>query len=176
MGDSGDADIEAFMIALEAGYTFDASLTPRLSIGLDISSGDDDPDDGDNETYNQLFPLAHAFQGYIDVVGRQNAIDLHPGLSIKPTKETKLSVDYHVFWRYSDGDALYADSGAVLRAAGGSDEEFIGSELDLMLTWQFDRHLSAYVGYSHFWAEDFIEDTGTDEDIDFVYAAMTYTF
>ena len=67
-------------------------------------------------------------------------------------------------------------AGGVLRADSGSDETFIGSEVDLLLNWQFDRHLSGYIGYSHFFAGDFIEQTGPSEDIDFVYAALMYTF
>ena len=52
----------------------------------------------------------------------------------------------------------------------------IGSELDLLLNWQIDRHAAAYFGYSHFFAGDFIEQTGPSDDIDFLYAAFTYTF
>ena len=50
---------------------------------VDIASGDDDPTDGDLETFNQLFPLGHAYFGYIDVIGRQNIIDVSPTVSTK---------------------------------------------------------------------------------------------
>jgi hypothetical protein len=176
-GDLADADISAWMFAAEAGYTFaDASLSPRMYLGFDIASGDDDPGNTDAETFNQLFPLGHAYFGYIDVVGRQNIIDLHPGASIKPHKDMKLSLDYHMFWREADDDALYNAGGAPLRPAGGSTEKRIGSEIDLLLTWQVDRHLLTYFGYSHFFPGQFIEDTGDDEAIDFVYVAVQYTF
>ena len=52
----------------------------------------------------------------------------------------------------------------------------MGSEIDLLLTWQIERHTQAYFGYSHFFAGDFIEDTGPSDDIDFAYAAVQYTF
>ena len=64
----------------------------------------------------------------------------------------------------------------IQRADGGSDAGFIGSKLDLLLNWQFDRHTAAYLGYSHFFAGDFIDESGPGEDIDFFYAAITYTF
>jgi len=63
-----------------------------------------------------------------------------------------------------------------LRAANGSSEMFIGSEIDLLLNWQIDRHLLLYGGYSHFFAGDFIQDTGASQDIDFAYFAVVYTF
>ena len=115
-------------------------------------------------------------------LGRQNVIDVHPGVELtflenKPfAKRLWLRSDYHLFWRQSDDDALYNAGGAVLRADNGTDAAFVGSEVDLLLTWQVDRHTQFYLGYSHFFAGSFIEDTGPDEDIDFVYAAASFTF
>lgn len=182
-GDFGDTDISAWSFATELGYTLaSAPLTPRIYLGFDIASGDDDPTDGDRGTFNQLFPLGHAYFGYIDVIGRQNIIDVHPGVELglvadkKWIKKLSLRADYHMFWRESDEDAVYNAGGGVLRADSGSDESYIGSEIDLLLNWQINRHWSAYFGYSHFFAGDFIEDTGADEDIDFFYAALQLTF
>ena len=182
-GDFLDGDISAWMFATEGGYTFaDVPLKPRLYAGFDIASGDDDPTDGDLETFNQLFPLGHAYFGYIDVIGRQNIIDAHPGVEVtlaserRNMKKLSLRGDWHFFWRQSDEDAVYNAAGNVLRADLGSDSTYLGSEIDLLLNWQVDRHLNAYFGYSHFFAGDFFEDTGADDDIDFLYAAVTYTF
>ena len=182
-GEFEEGDISAWMFATEAGYTFaEHAWTPRVYLGFDVASGDDDPTDGDLETFNQLFPLGHAYHGYIDVVGRQNVIDLHPGVELTLAKEKRnlkklsLRADYHLFWRYSDEDALYGVGNGIQRADGGSDAGFIGSELDLLLNWQIDRHTAAYFGYSHFFAGDFIDESGPGEDIDFLYAAITYTF
>jgi len=183
-GNSGSGDISAYSIATEAGYTFaDVACTPRPFIGFDYASGDDDPNDSDTETFNQLFPTGHLFFGYIDVVGRQNIVDLHLGIELTLlqnhayAKKLTLRGDYHYFCRASDDDALYAASGSVLRADTGTDAKFIGSEIDLLLTWQIDRHTQVYVGYSHFFVGDFINETnGPDDDIDYAYAAVTFTF
>ena len=67
-------------------------------------------------------------------------------------------------------------SGGVLRADNNSDASFIGSELDLLLTWQLDRHTLFYLGYSHVFPGDFIQRTGPAQDIDLLYAAATFTF
>lgn len=81
-GDFAGDDISAWMFATEGGYTFAGRPhTPRAFLGFDIASGDRDATDGALNTFNQLFPLGHAYLGYIDVIGRQNIIDLHPGVS-----------------------------------------------------------------------------------------------
>ena len=54
--------------------------------------------------------------------------------------------------------------------------KYVGSEIDFLLNWQVDRHLTAYTGYSHFFAGTFLQDTGAHNDIDFFYAALNYSF
>jgi hypothetical protein len=182
-GKFGSGDVSAWSLAVEGGYTFEPfTFSPRVYLGFDMASGDDDPSEPDLQTFNQLFPTGHPFFGYIDVIGRQNIIDIHPGAELtllkeKPrAKKVALRADYHLFWRQSDADAVYNAGGGVLRADLGSEETYIGSEVDLLLNWQIDRHLATYLGYSHFFAGDFIEETGPGEDIDFFYAALTFTF
>jgi hypothetical protein len=175
-------DIQAWSVASELGYNFDqVAFTPRPFIGFDIASGDRSSG-GNLETFNQLFPSAHPFFGYIDAIGRQNIIDLHGGAEATLLKNVqwaqKVSVrgEYHQFWRESDNDAVYQANGAVLRPGGATGSRNIGSEADILLRWQIDRHLSTYFGYSHFFHGTFIQDTGAHKDIDFAYAAVTFTF
>jgi hypothetical protein len=107
---------------------------------------------------------------------------VEPGLDLtlleheKYVQSLKLRTSFFEFWRQSVHDDVYTASGAVLRAPGTSDASYVGSELDLLLNWQIDPHLSAYLGYSHFFAGRFISQIGTSADIDFVYSAPIYTF
>lgn len=170
-GEIDNDSINAWQFAVEGGYQFvDMTFEPRVFIGFDIASGGDA-----GERFDQLFPLGHAYFGYIDAIGRQNIIDVHPGVTLTLNKDVTLRAAQHFFWRQDTDDAVYNAGGGVLRA-GASDERYIGSELDLLLNWRIDRHLSAYAGFSYFWGGDFIEDTGSDEDIAFFYVALTYTF
>jgi hypothetical protein len=172
-GHIANDSIAAYSLAIEGGYTFvDAKFSPRLFTGFDIASGSPDP----AHRYNQLFPTGHAVFGYIDAIGRQNIIDVHPGVIVSLTKKLTLRAEHHWFWRENSDDAAYTAAGAVLRPDNGSDASFIGSEFDLLLNWQIDRHLNAYFGYSHFFPGEFIDETGPSEDIDFLYAALQFTF
>lgn len=182
-GQSGSGDIAAWSVATEGGYTFDAlPCSPRPFLGFDIASGDRDAASADKQTFNQLFPNGHVFFGYMDFIGRQNIVDVHPGLDLllvdgRPyARRVTLRGEYHTFWRQSAQDAVYTASGAVLRASSGSDQLYIGSEVDFLVTWQVDRHTLFYAGYSHFFTGTFLQETGPSQDADFLYAAVTYTF
>ncbi|MFK7758562.1 MAG: alginate export family protein [Phycisphaerales bacterium] len=176
-GDVGMADVNAYMFATQLTYTVaDSDWKPTAYIGFDMSSGDKAAGDTDVETFNQLFPLGHAYNGFMDLIGRQNITDLSAGFSFKPHKKLLVKLDYHNFTRTEDTDSVYNAGGGILRAtaAGASDE--VGQELDLTVKYTVDRHLTLQAGYSHFFAGDFFTDTGTDEDVDFYYLQLVYKF
>lgn len=177
-GEIADGDIDAYMVTGEVGYRFaDSQSKPRVWLGAGYASGDEEAG-GDVETFNQLFPLGHAYLGWADVAGRQNVIHVNPGLSFTPVEKLVATVQGHFFWRADTSDALYNAGGAVVRAGNLSDEREVGAEIDLLLKYQFDRHLSGLLGYSHVWAGDFIDDAtpAQSSDIEFVYASLEYTF
>ena len=53
--DVTDLDHDADMVHAEAGYTFDAPWSPRLSLHYDFASGDSSPADPDSERFDPLF-------------------------------------------------------------------------------------------------------------------------
>ena len=176
-GDLDGGDISAFMIVGEATYTFaDLRWAPWAGLGAGYASGDDDPLDGDVETFNQLFPLGHAFLGYIDAVGRQNIIDLRATAGAWPISKTiRVSADLHFFWLADADDALYNAGGGIVRAGNGSERD-VGTELDLTVLWKMNRHTDVLAGYGHFFAGDLIDQTGPGDDIGFFYTQLGFTF
>ncbi len=177
-GEVGGADVSAFMIGSEVGYKFgDFWGAPRVFLGFDYGSGDDAPG-GDVETFNQLFPLGHAYLGWIDFIGRQNIIDVTPGVTFVPFEKMLVTVQAHFFWRASDDDVIYNAGGAPRAAAFASDEREVGQEIDLLIKYQWDVHTALFFGYSHLFAGDYLHEAtpAADEDIDFTYFIFEYTF
>ena len=83
-GTIGRGDIGAWMLTTVLGYTLPIPrLSPRVYVEFDYASGDDRRG-GDVGTFNQLYPNAHSFLGYIDYIGRQNIISPNAGVSISP--------------------------------------------------------------------------------------------
>ena len=180
-------DISAWMLTAELTYTFaQASWAPWVTAGVDYASGDSDRMDSESETFSQLYPLGHAFLGYIDAVGRQNIVDARVTLGAWPVpKKLKVWGDLHWFWRANDDDALYNAGGALQRAAtyvtpGGrtvaSGERFVGAEADLTLSYQFTRYTTLLMGYGHFFAGEFLDTTGPTDDVDFLYTSLEFKF
>ena len=170
-------DIRAFMFASQLGYKLsDLPGTPRLTFGFDYASGDEDPADAKVNTFNQLFPLGHAYFGFIDVVGRQNILDLSPGLSFKPRNPFTLRFDWHFFWRADLNDAFYNAGGGIVRAADPLLSRRLGSEMDGTVQYRMNRHTIFTLGYSHFFSGPFIEESGSAEGIHFGYIMIQYTF
>jgi len=175
-GTVGSQDIAASMFTVVLGYTLPVPrLVPRVYVEFDDATGSDKPG-GRVGTFNQLYPNAHSYLGYIDYIGRQNIIIANGGVSVTPISNLSFSLQQYFFWRQSDRDALYNKSGSVFRPGTTTRAQYVGAELDLFANYNFTRHLLGYAGYSHFFTGEFIEKTGPDKDSDFYYVAMQYTF
>ncbi len=163
--------VRAWMATAGGGYTFnDVTWQPRLGLLYDYASGDRNPSDGTHSTFNQHFPLGHAWFGYMDKVERSNIHAIKAQLKLKPTKKITAWADFHTFFADQDRDT----SATRTPADGGS--HFIGHELDLTMKYAIDKHTTALVGWAHFWTGGFIERTGTSEDADLIYAQIEYKF
>ena len=57
----------------------------------------------------------------------------------------------------------------------GTTARYIGAELDLLVSYNFTRHLLGYVGYNDFFTGEFIWKTGLSRDSDFLYGAFQHT-
>ena len=72
VGKWGATNIRAFMVALLGAHTFkEMDYKPQIYAGYDYASGSS-PSSNNRNTFLQLFPLGHAYLGWMDYVGRQN--------------------------------------------------------------------------------------------------------
>lgn len=176
LGTVGRESIAASMLTAVLGYALPVrSLSARVYVSVDYASGDDKPG-GRVGTFNQLYPAAHSFLGYIDYIGRQNIVSPSVGLAMTPISDLTLTLQQYVFWRASNRDALYNKSGAILRPGTGTTERYVGAELDLLATYNVTRHWLATAGYSHFFPGAFLTKTGPSEPSNFFYWSLQYTF
>ena len=174
-GRLGGQRIGAWMVSALAGRRLSAAASaPRLWLGFDCASGDG-AGGGTVGTFNQLFPLAHAYFGYVDLVGRQNVVAGSGGLSWPVRAPLVLNLDGHVFRRASAADAMYRADGTVVRAGAAGTSKEVGSELDLLLRYPANRHLMVVGGLSRFFPGAFIRESGPHANVDFAYLSLQYT-
>lgn len=171
--------VRAWMATAGGGYTFsDCTWQPRLGLLYDYASGDSNPNDGTHETFNQHYPLGHAWLGYLDLVGRSNIHAIKAQLKVKPCKKITAWADFHTFYVDQDEDALYSAGGAASkRLATGAGSQMIGHELDLTAKVVLDVHTAVLLGHAYMWPGEFIDATpGDNDNPSLFYAQIEYKF
>ena len=88
-----------------------------------------------------------------------------------------LQVATHFFVLDSDSDAWFNGAGKPIRRviAGGVDNT-VGLEIDVHAKHQLNDSTALWIGYSHFFAGEYVDDTGEDPDTDWLYFQMTVAF
>jgi hypothetical protein len=178
----------AFATAITGGYTWmKAAWKPRIGLEYDYASGDRNPNDGGNQGFISLYSSNHASYGFMDLFVWRNLHDARLSLSAKPRKNVDITLDYHAFWLAETSDYWYtSNANGVLRttipAKAGEDVRtiaagnFAGHEVDFTVNWKVNSHLSVLIGCSHFFAGDYLRDTGAHSDANFGYAQATLSF
>jgi hypothetical protein len=157
-GDIWDGDLE---LAAQTGEYGGAAYN--------FGSGDGDTSDGEHHTFDNQYPLNHAYYGFMDLFSLQN---MH---NFEATAATKLSgtavrLAYQGFWiDEPEVDSWYnAGAGVVRGPVVGDGSSFAGSEVDVTVTRKYGN-LMLQAGYSHFFLGAFVEESGPSKDADFFY-------
>ena len=180
-GTSAGDTVDAWAWTARGGWTLaDTTFTPRLGLDLDYASGDSDPTDSRKETFNQLYPLGHAWLGYLDLVGRQNIFAIMPNATFKTTDTTSFRAAWSRFELVNRHDSLYNAGGKPsLTDTTGSSGSHVGDELDLTLAWKprdLAPHGEFLFGYSYFFPGAVADNLGDGDSANLVYVQYTHTF
>lgn len=181
-------DLRAFAADASSGYTWTGVAgTPRAGAGYTYASGDHDATDGTSGTFEPMFGSAHKFYGLMDLWGLRNIQSPRAVASVKPLKTLTLATEYHLLWLADSHDLFYPESGAG-RKGNGYDrnpelDRHVGSELDLSATYAATSFAELQLGYGHFFAGDYLEQslasdpkTGGAVGADWFYAQAKLNF
>ncbi len=177
-GDFNGLDHTAFAMSINAGYTFEeVPWSPRTALGYHFSPGDDDPTDGDHETFDNLYPTNHIHYGQMDLISLRNIHDIELEATAKPMEKVTAKFETHFFiLDEPENDNWYNAGGGVVRAGAPGADNYLGTEIDFHVKYTPSIWFAVEAGYSHFFAGEFVDDTGDDDDADWGYIQTTITF
>jgi hypothetical protein len=148
-GSFGAADIRAWMISSDLGYTLPkAHLTPRLGLKADAVSGDHNLQDNRLGTFNPFYP-ALQYYSQAGLFAPANILNLQPNVTLDFSKDVSANVAWGWLWRQSTADAFYqppvdAVPGTITAA------RYIGYEASGNVAWQTNAHLAVLGTYAYF--------------------------
>jgi hypothetical protein len=126
--------------------------------------------------YVQMYPTAHKFLGFADVLGRKNLKHMALHYKAKPVDFLKVMFTYHDFKRNDTDKNASKLTGGAWGTSGTSDD--IGSEFDLVLTYLTKSQLSFQLGTTLFQPGQYLKDqqNGEEEDVKFHYLQLLAKF
>ncbi len=142
--------------------------TPTVWFYYDYASGNFPG--GDFNRFNQLFPLAHKYFGFIDAVQRSNIESPNVLLTMKPDAKWELLFWYWHFQANSASDIVPSIGGTPNQSLS---RRHFGDELDVLVKHTISPRMNILFGYSHFWRGDKIL---APQDADFFYTQWETNF
>jgi hypothetical protein len=148
-GSFGTADVRAWMISSNLGYTFtELSRSPRLGLKADAASGDGNLHDNRLGTFNPFFP-ALLYYSPVRLFEPSNLVNLQPTVAADLSKGVKANVAWSALWRENQADAFYAPPLVPVKGTATSDR-FIGRQTSANVAWKATAHLTIAGNYTHF--------------------------
>jgi hypothetical protein len=176
-GSVGSTSISAFATHLVGGRKFSQyRIKPRVFFMYNYASGDKTPNDGKSSTFDQLYPTAHDKTGLSDQVGWQNTSHFAGGVEMVPVRHLTLKLQGNDWHLAQARDGVYLTGGnLVYRDLRGTSGTHVGSELDLVATYQVGPH---YVGggYGRLFPGEFLKHQSTGTQLNYVYLNVGYRF
>ncbi|MCA9216854.1 MAG: alginate export family protein [Planctomycetales bacterium] len=153
-----------------------SDFDPTTWLYFDWASGDDTQASGNGHHHFQ--PLAHKYNGFMDLFGRRNLMDLNWLTTMQLTEKVKLLSWYHSFWLEDINDTPYTVVMTPFAPGVAPGASHLGQELDLVLSVGLSPRSNVLFGYSYFWAGNYFDTPGlpTNDDANFFYTQFTTNF
>jgi hypothetical protein len=166
----------------EIGYQLpEVWAKPWLRVGVNMATGDNEPNDGDRNTFFNILPTNHLYYGYADQLAFSNLIDLLAQLKLAPLPKLELELAFHQFWLYSQNDFRYFGTGAFTRRSLGygrtpsNGANNVGQEIDFVVGYELNKQLKLLAGASHLSGGKVLS-SFADNDVNWAFIQVAFRY
>ena len=174
-GDFASDSIDAYGYHVMLAHTFPVAWTPKLGVAYSYASGDSDPTDGENETFDGAFGAKDKMYGRMNLFCWSNLRDLEANLTLKPRPGVSITAEVHQFKLAESRDAWYLNKSLYRDKSGQSGDE-VGKEFDIVAAWKVNDDHKLMTGFGHFWPDEFAENLASDKQANWVFFQWEYNF
>ena len=177
-GKYGGDNIRAYGANAGIGIAASVPWKTRLAGQFTWGSGDSDPYDGKHETFDGVFGGADInFYGDLNLFYWANLRDYELDLHLTPREGIRLVAEYHYFTLDRARDAWYTTGLKPLRRDTlGNSGTSLGHELNLRVVCSAAKTHEFMFGYGHFFPGSFVQNTGSDTQVNGLFLQSTYLF
>jgi hypothetical protein len=180
IGTRGVTDHFAYLQHFELGYMLKYPWTPRVVFQYDYASGDRQPGDSQDGSFDTLFG-ARNFEyertGIWGPFSRTNLISPGWRVTVEPTPRLRLEIK-HRAWFLAQSKDFFGNSG--LRDPTGQAGTSLGQDVEIRAEWEVSSNLDFDIGYTHWFKGSYFDSPailsqmpdGGNKDSDYFFAAM----
>jgi hypothetical protein len=177
--DAKNLDHNAWFQHADVGYTFNVPWKPRVALEYDYASGDENPNDDQNQRFDTLFGARRFEYGPTGIYGAFARSNINtPGyrINLAPRSDVQLGISHRFFWLASAKDAWTT---AGLQDKSGNTNSYVGQQLELTARWDFNTSLNFETGWTHLFKGDFAKlaaNAPDGQDLDYFYVQSLFRF
>lgn len=168
-GSAGDAcDAAGMVFEGSTGYTWHGDTSHTIWAGVTVASGDDDPNDEDQDAYMPLYTDFHKRLGYADLWALSNIQAISVGYKAMIGEKhlvgatiysfSKAEEDGLSFSPLTGGGGAFIDCDPAVVPAGEECEDDLGSEVDIFYNYYMTNNFSFDTALSFVSPGDAVED------------------
>jgi hypothetical protein len=178
LGRHGQDEVRAFGLSAEIGARLPIPWQPRIIGKLTWGSGDADPHDGVNGTFDNLLGGRDIyFYGYLNLFAWANLRDHELDLHFDPHRTLEVKLEYHYFTLDEARDAWYtAGIKPFRRDPAGASGVVLGHEIDVRLLWRPHRSVELMPAFGRFFPGAFVSRTGKATAANWYSFQITYFY
>lgn len=168
--------LRAWSVSAVSGWRWTrAATTPRLSLGVDASSGDHGASASARGSYHPLYATG-GNMALGTPVGAVNFMSLHPKLETSLSRTLVLSGDWFITWRESTRDGLYNIAGSPITTPMTSRARFIGHRPGIHLDFAVNARMSIGARATYFMPGPYLRAIGWNRATEYATLTTLYRF